>query len=566
MSGVATPPAGLVPDQAMLQRPMRRMHLRRARLVESLAIFAVFAAAFGVLGCWLVLDRHIVTFDSLNRLADAYLVWHNDPPKLAAIGFALPPLQTIVLLPFTVIPSMATSLVALPICSALFGGLTMMVVNRLLERCDFATPLRYAVLLGLAATPTLCFYASAGGAEPISLFLLASAMSSLIAWFLTVDTRYLIGSAAAFSVAVMADYSTFAWLALAATMVAVTLSRHRASASEVEGSLITYVAPTIYAFALWCMCNLMIVNSPFGWIGAATSTSVNAAGSAAPPVSVLHAIVGTLSLAWSSAPLLLVVTPVLIAVAVMQRNELAAWLAAFSVLALFGPGAGAMADGSAASLALSSGAPMALIAVYGAACLYKSLTAARPLIGVALVVGLLCSIGIVWHGLATYPHQDLEQAFSQALSGEHPAISRGGLTVGIGQEQAMADYIDDHVHAKKTILTDNSQTYAVILLSGRPALFRTRLDQGDGPWLRDVRAPTRQIKYLLIAQHDSGDVIHETYLGAAEGRRRGLTVAFADGRYALLAVTPGTTAANSVTARSVTGTNGLVSVDSLGTS
>jgi hypothetical protein len=68
----------------MLQRPVRRVALHRARTLESLAVFAVFAAGFGALGCWLVLDRGVVTFDALGRLTGAFLVWHNDPPKLAA--------------------------------------------------------------------------------------------------------------------------------------------------------------------------------------------------------------------------------------------------------------------------------------------------------------------------------------------------------------------------------------------------------------------------------------------------------------------------------------------------
>ncbi len=51
------------------------------------------------------------------------MVWHNDPPKLATVGFAHAPLITVALLPFTVVPSMASSLIALVLCSAIFGGL-----------------------------------------------------------------------------------------------------------------------------------------------------------------------------------------------------------------------------------------------------------------------------------------------------------------------------------------------------------------------------------------------------------------------------------------------------------
>jgi hypothetical protein len=530
----------------MLQLPMRRSEgASRSRWIESLAVFVLFGGAFAALGCWLVLDRHLVTFDALDRLSGAYLAWHNDPPKLAAIGFAVPPLQTIPLLPFTIFRPLATSLVALPVCSALFGGATMVVLNRLLERCAMAHLLRYAVLVLLAATPTVCFYASAGGSELIELLPLAAAMASLVAWFLTVDTRYLIGAAMAFVLAVMAGYSSFAWLALAAVMVAVTLSRHHAGPDEVEGSLIAFLAPSAYAFSFWCLCNLLIVHSPFGWLSAATATSVNAAGAAGSGIGLAHALSGSLALAWATAPLLFVVIGALLVLAVRQRNELAGWLAGFGILALLSPGAGALIHNSATSLELSNAMPMLLITIVGAGWLYKSLPAARRAIGGGLLIGLAISIALVWHAFGSYRYQDLEQSFRATLSGQHASTSRGGLSVGIAQEQAMADYIDAHVHGTKPVLTDNAQTYAVILLSNRPASFSTRLDHGDGPWLSAVASPPRSVHYLLIARNDASDVIHRAYPGAVAGHRRGLKVVFANQRYALLAVSPGTTQSNS---------------------
>ena len=63
-----------------------------ARSRRSL-IFLVFAVGFALLGYKVVVDQHVVVFDALDRLTRAFMVWHNDPPKLAAIGFALPPID-----------------------------------------------------------------------------------------------------------------------------------------------------------------------------------------------------------------------------------------------------------------------------------------------------------------------------------------------------------------------------------------------------------------------------------------------------------------------------------------
>jgi hypothetical protein len=547
--GDATGPAPLnLQSQLVQQRGGSRQRL------ESLAIFVSFGVAYGLLGYWLVVHQKVVTFDSLQRLSNAYLAWHGVPPKLAAIGFSLPPLQSIVLLPFTIISSMATSLIALPISSAVFGGLTMVAFNRLLDRCDFPAVLRYPLILLIGLVPTLAFYASGGGAEMISLFLLTGAVSSLIAWFRTVDTRFLITSAIAFSFAVMADYGNIIYLLLAGAMVATVLARHGADDAEVEGSMITYMAPAFYAVALWCLINWLIVSSPFGWIDEASQATVNIAASHLPAhsASLVRAFADSLRLALNAAPLSLVIAPALIAVAVVQRNELAGWLAAFTIVAIFRPGAEAMLHSNIADLQMNLSPPQILMAVTGAAWIYQSFPDARSLIGGLLAVGLVATVVVVWHGTATYPYQNMEQAFHGAIadSGTKPQSSRGGYSVGVTQETQMADEIRAHVHASDAILTDNSQTYGVVLLSKEPRLFRTRLSSGGGGvFSADVRNPTRAIEYFLIAYRDPSDALHKAYPTAVSGNLAGLTVVFKDARYALVSVAPGTSQKNIMAAK-----------------
>src|SRR3954447_15585918 len=50
-------------------------------------VFLVAFAAYFAIGYWVTIDQHVVVFDAVDRLTRALLVWHNDPPKLAAIGF-----------------------------------------------------------------------------------------------------------------------------------------------------------------------------------------------------------------------------------------------------------------------------------------------------------------------------------------------------------------------------------------------------------------------------------------------------------------------------------------------
>jgi hypothetical protein len=519
---------------------------------ESLAIFVVFGTIYGVLGYWLVVHQHVFTFASLDRLGNAYLAWHGKPPKLAAVGFSMPPVVGVVLLPFTIITSMAKSLVALPIVSAIFGGLTMVAMNRLMERCDMPPLLRYPVLILTAAVPTLVFYSAAGGAEMISLWLLAVAISALIAWFRTVDTRYLISSGMAFGLASMADYTNFVWMLVAATMVATVLARHGADDAEVEGSVITYVAPALYVLVLWILVNWLIVKSPFGWVHDVSSVPVNVVvgHTAAHSASVVQAFGDSLRLALNAAPLSLIIAPALILCAVVQRNELAGWLAAFTIIAIFRPGGEAILHGNIADLQMSLSPPQLLMALAGSAWLYQSFPDVRPIIGGLLLLGMIATIVVVWHGMNVYPYQDGEQAFHKAIahSSVKPTSSLAYKEIGDGQEVAMADYINQHVHKDLSILADNSQTYGVILKTGNAALFQTRLDNGgSGAFPSAVKSPPKSVKYLLIAYNDAADQIHIDYPNAVTTSNGQLSVVFKDKRYALVSVKPGTTDKNYAT-------------------
>ena len=82
-------------------------------LMGVLAIFIGFGALYMLLGFRLI-DLPVINFDALDRLTRAFMVWYNDPPKLASIGFSLPPLGTLVLVPFAAIKGLVTSGLALP--------------------------------------------------------------------------------------------------------------------------------------------------------------------------------------------------------------------------------------------------------------------------------------------------------------------------------------------------------------------------------------------------------------------------------------------------------------------
>ena len=89
------------------------------------------------------------------------------------------------------------------------------------------------------------------------------------------------------------------------------------------------------------------------------------------------------------------------------------------------------------------------------------------------------------------------------------------------------------------MLTDNAQTYGVILLTGDPSLFFDRVDRSDGPWLSAAVDPDAHVDYLLLSTNPALDLLSRRYPDAATGADPVLRPVAATDRYVLVAVPDG---------------------------
>ncbi|HEV3071593.1 MAG TPA: hypothetical protein VGY76_09265 [Solirubrobacteraceae bacterium] len=516
-----------------------------ARPLESLLLFLVGATAYAVLGASVVTSDHVVVFDALDRLTRAYMVWHNSPPKLAAVGFTFPPLSSLIFLPLAAIKPVATSLMALPLTSAIFAGGTLVVLNRTLELCEMSALLRYPLLALFALNPEFAFYASNGMPDTAYLFLLAAGLYCLIAWHVTEESRYLIGAGLAFACCMLARYEFIIWALAGSCLVGAALMRRDATRARLEGSVVSYLAPIVYGLALWTVFNGIIVGQPFGWLsnGSATTLAVNsdqiAQHGSASLTEVAHRL---LQVSVGVAPLALVAIPALVAAFLLARDVLALSFAGFLALGLAIVGADALINGDAAVLALNDGLPLGLTAMFGVAWLHRSRETVRLSVWLATLAVLAATLPLAWSAMRSYPFQNLEQAFTRAVdtgANQEGSSSIGGFSVGIEPERQMAAYINRvSGSSKHAILTDNAQTYGVILLGGRPQIFLDRVDRGDGPWFKVRDHPYGQVNYLLMDYRAPSDLIRQRYPQAATGGDPTLTPVFRTSRYVLLRVSP----------------------------
>lgn len=508
---------------------------------ETALIFGLFTAAYAWFGYWLVVDKHIVGFETLDRLNRAVMIWHNEPPKLSAIGFDYPPLATLAVAPLALFKGLASSLAIVPIASAIYGGVTMASLNTLMRRATILAPLRVAVLVALGLNPLVLLYAANGARHFIWMSLLVIALGALCAWYITADVRFVMVAGLAFSLASLAGYSSLILFLVAMLMIGGILARLGAGGTEVEGTVVGFASPTVYVVALWTAFNLLILKDPFNWI---TQSSDAASSGGLDDFTALELLRATGELVLYSAPLAIVVLPALVFTGLSRSNPLALWLGVLLLTTIAMPPLAVVLHLTDSPMLMRNGLPVLLVSVIGAIWLARSATGGSSLVAAALALGLLASAPWTFQQMKTYQFQNLESAFANAVStrqSQEGAETLDGKVVGIVSEQAMAEYIRNNISAENSILTDNAQTYAVMLMTGRPDIFFDRVDQSDGPWQEAAKDPAAHVDYLLLSTDLTSDLLSQLYPEAADGSEPLLPVVYATERYVLVGVPTGFT-------------------------
>jgi len=509
---------------------------------ETWLIALFFSVVYGAVGYFMLTDGRIVNFDALQQLNNAYMTWWNSPPRLAAIPLDAAPLGSIIFLPLTLIKPLASSLIALPVISAIAAGLLMALLNATMRRCEFPAGVRYAFLVLFGLNPMFVFYAGNGDSTVIGMVFAGAALLSLISWRLSAETRYLALAGLAMGVASMFDYGYFFW-ALGITLAIMFIGSDRDDSQDRRrSSLIVFLMPVIYALMIWILINAVILGSPFGWITAQSNlVEVNTSGA-------LQAITtdfgGTLSdlagVVLGIAPLGFLTVLLLLFAGILKRSGLAWGLLLLILIAAAVPVGRALIADQADLMDLSVGLPLALLAFAGAAWAYRAEESWRVGVAVVMGIGLIAALPLGWLAMQDYRYQNQAQAFTQWIEdrdSQEGTASLGRYTVGIDPEVAMASYINGSLpQVEESILVDENFSYGPMILTGRPQLFADRADEGEGEWEVKLDDPFGRVSYMLIATSRGGDQLRKRYPDAISGGELGLNPVFRTGRYVLLEV------------------------------
>jgi hypothetical protein len=506
----------------------------------QLARTLLFTAAFGgyaAIGQTVVLGRHVLDpySDAVARLAHAFFVFYGSPGKLTALGFVWPPLMTAVLLPFAAIRPLATSLTGMVVMSAFFGAYLLVSLDRLLAVLGLPAPVRLLFVVLFGCNPMIVYYASNGMSEVVYLAVLVAGVEGFLRWALDFEPKHLARAGTILALGVVTRYEVIFWVGVIAALIYLLPDAWWHGREAVEGSLIAFLAPTVYAVGVWALFNWIILGDPLYWVHAESDETFTHTVARLAPADAMRAVV---SMNWRLYAPVVGILGALMIVGVFKRTLLTWGIAAmiamnglitFALLSL---------TGSSHVLQLRYNMRGMPFAVIGAGWLWHVVRASRPgrwLVVVGTTALLVASLPITASAMSHYPRQFTEQAFLRALTtGRSQEGTRSiGVPVAIGNqpEHDAADWIEQHVRGDHVILTDDAQSFHVILLTGHPGLFFDRIDYGDTRWHRVLEHPFGKVRYLLVARPRGGDLVTVRYPQAVAAGRPGWHKAFQNERW-----------------------------------
>jgi hypothetical protein len=240
--------------------------------MAALALFGVAFVGYLAIGALIVFGTGSVPIDTWARVGNASYALYSRDPHLGAIGFVLPPVPTLAILPIlpfkALWPPLVTSAFAATITSAAFMAGGVVLVRRILR--DVAVPiwLAWPLVALFALHPMIVYYGANGLTEAPFVFCLLWATSSCLRWLDRGALADLVRLALGLAIGYLTRYEFIAAAPLAVGLVAIvtylrtpgaTGARRTAAAADA----VIVGLPFVLAFVGWALVSWMLVGSPF---------------------------------------------------------------------------------------------------------------------------------------------------------------------------------------------------------------------------------------------------------------------------------------------------------------
>ena len=246
--------------------------LRAKPWIASLILFGVSYVGYLAVGALIVFGTGSVPIDTWARVGNASYALYSRDPHLGAIGFVLPPVPTLAImpiLPFKAIwPALVTSAFAAPITSAAFMAGGVVFVRRILRDLAVPTWLAWLAVASFALHPMIVYYGGNGLTEAPFVFCLLWATSSFLRWLDRGRLADLVRLGMGLAIGYLTRYEFIAAAPLAVGLVAVVsyLRSPGTAAERRTGAFADAIIaglPFGVAFVGWAFVSWLLVGSPF---------------------------------------------------------------------------------------------------------------------------------------------------------------------------------------------------------------------------------------------------------------------------------------------------------------
>ena len=250
-----------------------------------------------VFGVWFALELGVLG-DTLARTANAHFVLFSRDPHLGAIGFVWNPLPSLLSVPLVALkefwPPLVERGIASVAISAIFGGLSVVYMMRILRRLVVGSWMRRAVVIAFATNPAIVYYSANGMTEMPLIATLLGALDGLLAYLKDRRVVELIKSGGWLAAAFGIRYESVPWAFVIVLLLAIGLARvdlgdipaprHR---DWISGISIVWMAPLVYTISMWLFFNWAIMGDPLYFM---TSTYGNTSQTATSAYGGLEAV------------------------------------------------------------------------------------------------------------------------------------------------------------------------------------------------------------------------------------------------------------------------------------
>jgi hypothetical protein len=477
------------------------------RTIRSLAApavygvtFAVLAIAYYAIGSWLS-DKGLISLDLLALAEKAHLAIYGAPPRLVNIGFIVPPLPLLLMLPFRD-PMLAQAVV---------GAGVMTAVIAFIERTLADPWLRWTALAYVIASPLFLYLAVERYDVLLYCVLLTAGLYSVSRYLRREYSVPLFTAGLVYGVTFFVDFRSI--LLLPVVVLGVALPALRRSRSRAVAVALTIGVPIVFLSLSWMYVNWVFLGDALAFVNDKGSF-FRVLDLDASMLASAGTIDGALRYAFSVLiPTIPITLPYVVGLVLMARGRriddlpvLAVYLLPLALF-VFEVYAGVFVP------AVSFLVLFVLAFVVNAGQMRPSRIARA-----ALLVSLAASFVVP----LVSPNRE-ERTFTSALYGLP-------IDSNVADYRAMADRVAELPPGK--VLLDDAVLYPVVILSGDIGRFILPYQYEYDTLAADPRAGAQ---YVVVAPDDAADGIATLHPSVRQGALEGFTLVYRSGPYTLFA-------------------------------